>query len=207
MVHSCRAPPINLRRLRATKYLWTLHLPCHITQVVRASTPMTRMIPPCLHLHHQIPGAPPTLTQLYQTTQDALPPPTPPPVPATLSTPPSPPKTDTNHRSLLSPCNQPGQDVENTQPTRTCRTPQYVEDFVLYQTTLLDPVITRDEAETVAPLGIISCYFMVSFNAFWAPTPSGLCLYPDSFALWTLFLLLLFCPLVWIVFCYFYLPC
>ena len=65
----------------------------------------------------------------------------------------------------------------------------------------------RRSKETVAPLGIISCYFMVSLNALWTPRPSGLCLYPHSFPLRTLFLLLLFRPLVWIVFCYFYLPC
>ena len=49
-----------------------------------------------------------TPPQLYQTTEDALPPPTPPPVPTALSTRPSHPDTDTNLTSLPSPCNQPG---------------------------------------------------------------------------------------------------
>ena len=39
-------------KLSATKYLWMLHLPCHITRAVHASTPMTRLIPPCLQPHH-----------------------------------------------------------------------------------------------------------------------------------------------------------
>ena len=81
----------------------------------------------------QIPTAPPTPTpQLYWTTDDALTPPTPPPVPAALSTLPSHFDTDTNLTSLPSPSNQPDQDVVPKRPTSTRRTPQYLEDFVLY---------------------------------------------------------------------------
>ena len=81
----------------------------------------------------QTPTAPPTPTRpLYRTTEDALPPPTPPPVPAALSTLPSHLDTDANLTSLPFPCNQTGQDVVPKRPTRTHRTPQYLEDFVSY---------------------------------------------------------------------------
>ena len=81
----------------------------------------------------QIPTAPPTPTsQLYRTTEDALPPSTPSPVPAALSTPPSHPDTDTNLTSLPTPCNQPGPGAVHKRPTRTRRTPQHLEHFVLY---------------------------------------------------------------------------
>ena len=134
LVHSCGVPPILSRGLSATlKYLWMLHLPCHITWAVPASTPMTRMIPLCLQPHHHRYHSSSTPTpQLHWPTDDELNPPTPPPVPAALSTPPPHPDTDTNLTSLPSSCNQPGQDVVPKRPTNTRRTPQYLEDFVLY---------------------------------------------------------------------------
>ena len=59
--------------------------------------------------------------------------------------------------------------------------------------------------ETVTPLGIISyvtlLYWLVSRPHL---GKTGLFLYPDSFALWTLFSLLLFCHFVRIVFCCIY---
>ena len=132
--------------------------PCHITWIVPTSTTMTRMIPPCLQPHHH------RYLQLllYRPTEDGLPPPTSPPVPVVLTTPPSHPDTDTNLTSLPSPCNQQGQDVVPKWPARTRRTPQYLEDFLLYQFYPSRPCHyerRRKETgkETVAPLGIISC--------------------------------------------------
>ena len=66
-------------------------------------------------------------------------------MPAALCTPPPHPDTDTNLTSLPSSCKQPGQDVIPKRPARTRRTPQYLEDFVLYQSSPQDPVITIDE--------------------------------------------------------------
>ena len=78
LIHSCGVKPMELRRLSATKYSWTLNLPWHI-DIKATSLPSTSL--------PQLPTAPPTPTsQLYHTTEDALPPPTTSSVPAGRST-------------------------------------------------------------------------------------------------------------------------
>ena len=137
LVHSCGVPPIVLKRLSVTKYLWMLHLPCHITWALHASTPIKRRITPCLQPQHH------RYLQLLAQPQHTVPAhrrcvkSTHPATGACCSLYPPPPllipiQILTLHASLLSLSNQPGQDVVPKRPTRTHCTPQYLEDFVLY---------------------------------------------------------------------------
>ena len=152
LVHSCGLQRMELGRPSATKYPWTFYHPYHIgIKAARALTQMTKTMPPCLqsgyHRYRQLfphPHLNCTIPQKMRYLHPPLHRCT------SLSTPLSHPDTDTNLTSLPSTCIQPGQDVLPKRLTRTHRTPQYLEVFVLYwhpppPPHPQDPILTRDQ--------------------------------------------------------------
>ena len=123
LVHSCGVPPIVLKRLSVTKYLRMLHLPCHITWALHASTPIKRRITPCLQPQHH------RYLQLLPQPQHTVPAhrrcvKSTPPAPGaccSLSPPPPPshPDTDTNLTCILTVSLQPARPGRRTQTTHT----------------------------------------------------------------------------------------
>ena len=156
---------MELRRPSATKYPWTLYHPTyHIgIKATRALTQMTKTMPPCLqsgyHRYRQLflhshlnCTIPPKMRYLHPPLHRCT----------SLSTPLSHPDSDTNLTSLPSKCIQPGQDVLLKRLTRTHRTPQYLEVFVLYWHPPSRPCPykrreKKTRKETVAPLGNGCC--------------------------------------------------
>ena len=120
LVHSCGVPPIVLKRLSVTKYLWMLHLPCHITWALHASTPIKRRITPCLQPqhhrylqllpqpHHTVPAHRRCVKSTHPATGACC-----------SLYPPSHPDTDTNLTCILTVSLQPATPGRRTQTTHT----------------------------------------------------------------------------------------